>query len=209
MRVFGDAGSGNCYKIQLLLNLLDIDYEWVSIDILKGETRTPEYLARNANGKIPLLEYAPGDYLAESNAILHYLAEGSAYLPTDRLAHAQVLQWMFFEQYSHEPCIAVARFYILYLQDREGRRAELEKLKERGYAALKVMESRLAQSPFLVGETPTIADLSLFAYTHVAHEGDFYLDDFPAIRAWIDAIEALPRFRPMGRRGPPETKEAR
>jgi glutathione S-transferase len=209
MRVFGDVGSGNCYKIQLLLNLLDIDYEWVSIDILKGETRTPEYLARNANGKIPLLEYAPGAYLAESNAILHYLAEGSPYLPTDRLAHAQVLQWMFFEQYSHEPCIAVARFYILYLKDREGRRAELEKLKERGYAALKVMESRLAQSPFLVGETPTIADLSLFAYTHVAHEGDFSLDDFPAIRAWIGAIEALPRFRPMGRRGPSETKEAR
>ena len=128
MRVFGDVGSGNCYKIQLLLNLLDIDYEWVSIDILKGETRTPEYLARNANGKIPLLEYAPGAYLAESNAILHYLAEGSPYLPTDRLAHAQVLQWMFFEQYSHEPCIAVARFYILYLKNREGRRAELEKL---------------------------------------------------------------------------------
>jgi len=200
MRVFGDTASGNCYKVWLLLSLLGKAHEWVAVDILKGETRSPEFLARNANGKIPLLEYAPGAYLAESNAILHYLAEGSAYLPSDRLAHAQVLQWMFFEQYSHEPYIATLRFYLRYLKDPKGHRAEIDKRRGPGYAALGVMERHLADAPFFVGDVVSIADIALYAYTHVAHEGGFSLDDFPAIRAWLARFAALPGYLPMPHR---------
>jgi len=190
--VYGDTQSGNCYKVQLLLHQLNLQHRWVPVDTLKKETRSPEFLAKNPNGKIPLLELPSGEYLAESNAIMHYLAAGSPLLPTDRLLHARVLQWLFFEQYSHEPYIAVARYIVRYL----GRPSEFEsKLQEKmapGYAALKVMEQHLAQHRFLVDEAYSIADIGLYAYTHVAHEGGFDLAAFPAVSAWLQAVAEQP-----------------
>ena len=197
-KLYGDALSGNCYKVQLLLAQLDIPYQWVPIDILAGQSRTPEFLAKNPNGRIPLLEIEPGIHLAESDAILCYLAEGSALFPADRLLRAQILQWLFFEQYSHEPYIAVARFIIRYL----GRPADQEvRLQERyapGYAALEVMSQRLSARPFLVGDRYSIADIGLYAYTHVADEGGFELERFPALTAWLERVRTQPGYLPMG-----------
>jgi glutathione S-transferase len=197
LRIYGDVLSGNCYKVKLLAGLLGLAYDWVHVNITKGESRTAAFLAMTPNGRIPVLEYAPGAYLAESNAILHYLAEGSPFLPTDRLAHAQVLQWMFFEQYSHEPYIATSRYWIKYLNARDAYHEQLELKREPGYAALGVMERRLRRAPFFVSDRATIADVALYAYTHVAHEGDFSLDGYPAIRHWLGRVEALPGYRPM------------
>ena len=202
MNLYGDSRSGNCYKIKLLASLLEIRLVWIGVDILAGETRHEDFLGRNPNGKIPLLELDDGRCLSESNAILHYLAEGSGWLPTDRYEHARVLQWQNFEQYSHEPYIAVARFIALYQGLPEERRSEYESKREGGYKALSVMEHQLDATPFLMGELPTIADISLYAYTHVAHEGGFELQDFPAIRAWLKRIEALPGYVPMSGSGP-------
>lgn len=198
MNLYGDSRSGNCYKIKLLAALLDIRLVWIGIDILAGDTHNDDFLGRNPNGKIPLLELDDGQFLAESNAILNYLAEGTDWLPNDRLARAQVLQWQFFEQYSHEPYIAVARFISLYLGLPEDRRAEYESRKAGGYRALDVMERQLSQSRWLVGDSPTIADISLYAYTHVAHEGGFDLENYPAIRAWLARITNLPGYVPIG-----------
>lgn len=198
MNLYGDSRSGNCYKIKLLAALLDIRLVWIGIDILAGDTHNDDFLGRNPNGKIPLLELDDGQFLAESNAILNYLAEGTDWLPSERLARAQVLQWQFFEQYSHEPYIAVARFISLYLGMPEDRRAEYESRKVGGYRALDVMERQLSQSRWLVGDSPTIADISLYAYTHVAHEGGFDLDNYPAIRAWLTRIANLPGYVPIG-----------
>lgn len=191
-RVYGDLQSGNCYKVKLLLSYLGIPHEWVFIDIVAGETRTPEYLARNANGKIPLLELPNGEYLAESNAILYYLAEGTRYWPTGRLARARVLQWQCFEQYSHEPFIAVARYIARYEGLPEARRAEYDSKRSGGERALAVMEQHLARNRYFVGTTPTIADISLYAYTHVAHEGGFSLERYPAVRRWLTAVASEP-----------------
>lgn len=198
MNLYGDSRSGNCYKIKLLAALLDIRLVWIGIDILAGDTHNDDFLGRNPNGKIPLLELDDGQFLAESNAILNYLAEGTDWLPNDRLARAQVLQWQFFEQYSHEPYIAVARFISLYLGLPEDRRAEYESRKAGGYRALDVMERQLSQSHWLVGDSPTIADISLYAYTHVAHEGGFDLENYPTIRAWLARIASLPGYVPIG-----------
>ncbi|WP_417330588.1 glutathione S-transferase family protein [Halomonas cupida] len=198
MNLYGDSRSGNCYKIKLLAALLDIRLVWIGIDILAGDTHNDDFLGRNPNGKIPLLELDDGQFLAESNAILNYLAEGTDWLPSDRLARAQVLQWQFFEQYSHEPYIAVARFISLYLGLPEDRRAEYESRKAGGYRALDVMERQLSQSRWLVGDSPTIADISLYAYTHVAHEGGFELENYPAIRTWLTRISRLPGHVPIG-----------
>lgn len=198
MNLYGDSRSGNCYKIKLLAALLDIRLVWIGIDILAGDTHNDDFLGRNPNGKIPLLELDDGQFLAESNAILNYLAEGTDWLPNDRLARAQVLQWQFFEQYSHEPYIAVARFISLYLGLPVDRRAEYESRKAGGYRALDVMERQLSQSHWLVGDSPTIADISLYAYTHVAHEGGFDLESYPAIRAWLARIANLPGYVPIG-----------
>jgi glutathione S-transferase len=198
MNLYGDTRSGNCYKIKLLASLLDIRMVWIGIDILAGDTREEDFLGRNPNGKIPLLELDDGRFLAESNAILHYLASGSEWLPEDRYRHAKVLQWQYFEQYSHEPYIAVARFISLYLGLPEDRRAEFDAKQQGGYKALGVMERQLEATPFLVGEHPTIADISLYAYTHVAHEGGFDLGAFPGIRAWIQRIQALPGYVALG-----------
>jgi glutathione S-transferase len=194
LTVYGMKASGNCYKLQLLLGHLGRPYRWIEIDSVVGETRTPEFLARNPNGKVPLLELADGRTLAESNAILCYLAEGSAYLPADPWQRAQTLQWLFFEQYSHEPYIAVARFIKRWLAADHARQAELPRLHERGYQALAVMEKHLSRQDFLVETGYGIADMALYAYTHEADVGGFELDNFPAIRTWLARIESQPGF---------------
>jgi len=197
LKVFGDSQSGNCYKVQLLMHHLEIKHEWVSVDILAGDTRTPEFLAKNTNGKIPLLQISSGDYLAESNAILNYLAEGTSYLPDDRLKRAQVLSWQFFEQYSHEPYIAVARFIAKYLGLPEERRKDYEDKQKGGKKALSVMEHSLSRAPWLVGDAMTIADISLYAYTHVAHEGGFDLSGYPSVNAWLRRVREHPKHMEM------------
>lgn len=199
MIVYGDMLSGNCYKIALLCALLDLDYQWVHVDILQGGARTDELSKLNPNQKVPLVVLADGECLWESNAILNYLAEGTAYLPSDNLERARVLQWQFFEQYSHEPYIAVARFINTYLGLPEERLAEFESKQEGGNKALTVMENHLGANNYFVGDRLTIADISLFAYTHVANEGGFNLANYPNILKWIARIQAEPRYIPMQR----------
>ncbi|MBD2388743.1 glutathione S-transferase family protein [Cylindrospermum sp. FACHB-282] len=194
LRLYDFLPSGNCYKIRLLLTQLGMPFKRVEVNIIKGETRTTEFLSKNANGKIPLLEIKPGQYLAESNAILVYLSEGTEFLPYDRFLRAQVLQWLFFEQYSHEPFIATSRFWISILGKAEEYREAIQQKREPGYAALKVMENHLKAHIFLVAERYTIADIGLFAYTHVADEGGFDLTQFPAIQAWIERVKAQSRY---------------
>lgn len=192
MKVYGDVASGNCYKVRLALTQLGIPFEWVPVDILKGETHTDAFLRLNPNGKIPVLVLDSGEALAESNAILNYLAEGSALLPAERLARARVLSWQFFEQYSHEPYIAVARFINRYLGLPEERRAEYATKQAGGHRALAVMEQQLVRTPFLIGAHYSIADISLYAYTHVAHEGGFDLQAYPAVREWLARVRNQP-----------------
>jgi glutathione S-transferase len=188
--------SGNGYKVRLLLAQLGIPYHRVEMDLMKGATRTPEFLRKNPNGRIPLLELDDGTCLAESNAIQFYLAEGTRFLPDERLARAQVLQWMFFEQYSHEPYIAVLRFWT-HAGWLDERRALVPEKRERGLAALGVMENHLAKREFFVGERYTIADIALYAYTHVADEGGFDLAPYPAVRAWLERVRAQPGHIPI------------
>lgn len=197
MKIYGDTQSGNCYKVQLVCQLLNIDHQWIDVDILAGDTKSDDFLKKNPNGKIPLLELDSGETLSESNAIINYLAFGSDLYPNDRLAQARVLQWQFFEQYSHEPFIAVARFINKYLGLPEDKADEYAAKQTGGHKALQVMEQQLAQTPFLAGEKVTTADITLYAYTHVADEGGFELEAYPAIRAWLDRVAALPNFRPM------------
>lgn len=197
MKIYGDEQSGNCYKIQLLCALLNIAHEWIGIDILAGDTKAASFLAKNPNGKIPLLELDDGRVLSESNAIVNYLAAGSPLLPTEAYALAKTQQWQFFEQYSHEPYIAVARFIAKYLGLPEHRRADFESKQAGGNKALAVMESQLSKTPFLVGDSLTTADICLYAYTHVAHEGGFDLQTFPAVRRWLKQIAELPGYRAM------------
>lgn len=201
MRLYQMQDSGNCYKVRLLAHLLNLPLELIDIDILKGESRTEDFLAKNPNGRVPTLELADGTFLPESNAILVYLAENTPYWPTDRLARAQALQWMFFEQYSHEPYIAVARFWKsispVFPPEMQTRSAEWE---QRGNAALSVMERHLAENNFFVGDRFSIADIALFAYTHVSHEGGFDLARYPNILSWIKRIEAVPGYIPMSAR---------
>ncbi|MGF1700503.1 glutathione S-transferase family protein [Photobacterium makurazakiensis] len=194
MKVYGDIQSGNCYKIKLILELLGLDYNWHHINILDGESHTDEFLQMNPNGKIPTLELDDGRCLAESNAILCYLAESTLLLPQDNYQKAKVMEWLFFEQYSHEPYIAVARFIAKYLGMPEERKAEYQALQEGGNKALSVMEKQLQQTPYLAGESLTIADISLYAYTHVAHEGGFSLERYPAITRWTQYIISHPRY---------------
>ena len=197
MKIYGDTQSGNCYKVQLVCQLLNIDLQWIDVDILAGDTKSDDFLKKNPNGKIPLLELDSGETLSESNAIINYLAFGSDLYPNDRLAQARVLQWQFFEQYSHEPFIAVARFINKYLGLPADKADEYAAKQTGGHKALQVMEQQLAETPFLAGEKVTTADISLYAYTHVADEGGFELEAYPAIRAWLDRVAALPNFRPM------------
>lgn len=195
--VYGDRLSGNCYKVKLILEFLSLPHEWVHVDILAGTTQTAGFLAMNSNGKIPVLQIDDGHYLSESNAILNFLAEGSEWLPDSGLPRARVLQWQFFEQYSHEPYIAVARYINKYLGLPEDRLAEYQSRQEGGHRALRVMEQQLADTKYLTGHSPTIADISLYAYTHVAEEGGFSLNAYPAINRWLSRIEDLPRYVKM------------
>jgi glutathione S-transferase len=191
LKLYEYASSGNCYKIRLLLNHLGIAYERVPTDILKGESRTPEFLAMNPVGKIPVLEIKPGQYLSESNAIIAYLADGTEFLPSDKFERAQVLQWLFFEQYSHEPNIATVRFWMLHNQQFElDQKSEAIVQKQSlGYMALQIMENHLTNNNYFVGNRYSIADIALYAYTHVADEGGFDLSKFPAILTWFDRVK--------------------
>mgnify|MGYP001196742809 CR=1 FL=1 len=198
MRLYDFLESGNGYKVRLALHQLGLPFTRVELDIVAGATRTPDFLAKNPNGRIPTLELADGTYLAESNAILFYLATGTPLLPDDRLECAQVLQWMFFEQYSHEPNIATARFWLHHTELTPERRAALAEKKRLGDAALGVMESHLGASrTYFVGERYTIADIALYAYTHVADEGGFDLAPFPAVRAWLARVASQPGHVPI------------
>ena len=192
--------SGNGYKVRLLLTQLGISFERIEYDVTRGETRTPEFLRRvNPNGRIPVLETDGGELLSESDAILFYLADGTQFLPEGRLDRARVLQWMFFEQYSHEPNVAVARawVHVFGLEMTEERRLALEAKRKLGYDALGVMETHLRDNHFLVGGSYSIADIALYAYTHVAHEGGFDLGGYPAVRAWIERVAAQPGYIPI------------
>jgi glutathione S-transferase len=197
VRLHDNLFSGNGYKVRLLLTKLGIAFERVEYDINRGETRTAEFLRKNLNGRIPVLELEDGRFLAESNAILVYLAEGTPYLPADRFERALVLQWLFFEQYSHEPNIATLRYWITHHLLDEERRPIVASKQRGGYAALEVMERHLEGRDFFVGRRSSIADIALYAYTHVAEDGGFELARFPAVRRWLARIAAEPRHIPI------------
>jgi glutathione S-transferase len=200
MHLFDYLDSGNGYKVRLLLAQLGLRFGWTHLDIDKGETRTPEFLLRNPNGRIPALQLDDGTHLWESNAILGYLAEGTAFVPPTRLGRAQVLQWMFFEQYSHEPYVATPRYLVRHLPADHPRRAEIPARLEKGRAALAVMERHLAAHAFFVDETYGIADIALYAYTHVAPDGGLDLSPYAAVRRWLDRVAAQPGHVPLLRR---------
>jgi glutathione S-transferase len=188
MRVHGNIESGNCLKVKYLLDYLGRNYEWIEIDIFSGAARTPEFRKLNPFGKTPTLELDDGRTLAESNAILCFLAEGSDLFPSEAFARAKVLQWMFFEQYSHEPYLAVARFICRFLPEDHPRRHSLPELREKGNATLLFMEQELAQREWIAGEDFSIADIALYPYTAMAGDAGFRLDEFPAIRGWLDRV---------------------
>jgi glutathione S-transferase len=190
--------SGNSYKVRLALARLGIPYKPVEIDILQGESRTPEFLAKNPNGQIPLLEVAPNRYIAESNAILWYVAGGTTLAPEDRIGRAEALQWMFFEQHSLEPNIGAAYFWLALVKGgRDLQQYALDDWMENGYRALGVMEKHLAGHRFFVDDHFTIADIALYAYAHVANQCDFDLARYPAVRAWLQRVAAEPGHVPM------------
>jgi len=205
-KVYGDIFSGNCYKVKLLMALLDIAHEWIHVDILAGESRSDEFKAMNPVGKIPTLELPGGEFLAESNAILNYLATDTDYLPVDRLSRARVLQWQFFEQYSHEPGVAVARFIQKYLGLPDARRADYAAAQATGAQALTIMEQHLSQRAYFVDDRYTIADISLYAYTHVATEGGFDMAPYSAIDAWLERVASHPRHVTMEQFGARERR---
>ena len=200
MILHDNLASGNGYKVRLLLAQLGVSFRRIEYDITRGETRTPDFLGRiNPNGRVPVLETDTGEFLAESDAILFYLAEDTPFFPAGRLERARVLQWMFFEQYSHEPNIAVARawVHVFGLEMTEERRLALATKRKLGYDALGVMERHLAGNDFFVGGRYTVADIALYAYTHVAHEGGFDLAGYPAVRAWMGRVTARPGHVPI------------
>ena len=196
--------SGNGYKIRLLLAQLGQSYRWSELDIDRGETRTPQFLAKNPNGRIPTLELDDGTFLAESDAILWYLAEGTPFVPADRIGRAQVLQWMFFEQYSHEPYVATPRYIVRHLPKDSPRYAELPDRMKRGRDALGVMDKHLQSRTFFVGERYSIADIALYAYTHVAPDAGPGLDlaPFPNVLAWLGRVAGQPKHIPITYRPP-------
>ena len=194
LRLYDYLDSGNGYKARLLLHLLGEPFELIELDIMKGETRTAEFLAKNPAGRIPVLETEDGRFLPESGAILWYLADGTLFLPDDPWEHAQVLRWMFFEQYSHEPFVAVARFWLKHLPADDPRRAQLPDKQKGGTAALEVMEGHLKDHGSFVGARLTIADIALYADTHVADEGGFDLSRYPAIEAWCARVAGQPGY---------------
>jgi len=188
LTIYGDGKSGNCLKVKWTAEKLGIPYRWLELDILRSETRTPDFLALNPAGQVPLVILPDGRALAQSNAIIVHLAEGSALIPAEPYDRAKMFEWLFWEQYSHEPYVAVARFQMAYLG--KPRDALDAKLVERGRAALQRLEDGLEDTPFLVGDNVSLADVSLVAYTRVAHEGGFDLADFPRTSAWVARVEA-------------------
>ncbi|MEM1241566.1 MAG: glutathione S-transferase family protein [Cyanobacteria bacterium P01_H01_bin.26] len=198
-KVFGDMLSGNCYKVKLLMQFLSLPHGWVHVDILAHETQTGEFQRMNPNARIPVVELADGRYLWESNAILNYLADGTHFLPQDRYQRAKVLQWQFFEQYSHEPYIATARYINKYLGLPQEREAEYHGKQAGGHRALAVMDRHLSENQFFLGTQATIADISLYAYTHVADEGGFDLSNYGHIQRWCKDFETIPGYVAMAR----------
>lgn len=195
MKLYDYAGSANCYKVKLLLAQLARPYEIVDVEIFRGESRTPEFLHKNPAGRVPVLELASGECLAESNAILCYLATGTALWPEAPLPRAQVLQWLFFEQYEVEPTVGTARYWKLTGRD-QAQATAFEAKVSQGNRALTALDQQLAQRDFLVGDAYSIADIALYAYTHVAEEGTFDLAARPALRRWLNRVEAQPRWVP-------------
>lgn len=196
MRIYGDLNSGNCLKVKWVCDALSVPYDWIAVDTLKGETRTPDFLALNPAGQVPAVVLADGRPLAQSNAIIRYLARDSELIPSDRYLAAKMDEWLFWEQYSHEPYVATCRFHMVYL-GKPASELDPEKVK-RGYAALDHLQRQLARSRFLVGETLTLADIALLAYTRVAHEGGFDLSGRDAVRRWIGDAEQALGLRPAG-----------
>ena len=194
LTVHGFSPSGNCHKVRLLLEQLGRDYAWVETRSDQGATHTPEFLALNPNAKVPVLVREDGQVLTESNAMLCWLADGTPFLPGDAWERAQALSWMFFEQYSHEPYVAVARFICGWTPIDSPRRADLPRLRERSHDALRVMERHLSSHAWFTGRAYGIADIALFAYTAVAGEGGVSLEPYPAVRDWIDRVRATPQF---------------
>jgi glutathione S-transferase len=187
MKIYADSKSGNCLKVKWTADFLGLPYEWIEVDIMQGESRTPDFLALNPAGQVPMVVLDDGRPLAQSNAIILHLAAGSALIPTDAYARARMLEWMFWEQYSHEPYVAVARFQVKYLGKAV---TDLEpRLVERGAAALQRLEDGLANAPFLAGDQVSLADVSLVAYTRLSPEGGFSLDAYPAVRDWVGRVE--------------------
>jgi glutathione S-transferase len=198
IRLYDYLISGNSYKVRLLLTQLAIPFKRIELNITKGETRTPEFLRKFPNGRIPAVELDDGKLLFESNAIISYFAEGTPLMPADRFQRAQVLQWLFFEQYSHEPYIASVRYLVMHPDVADPRRAIVDTMmRPRGYAALGVMEGQLKSREWFVGERYSIADIALYAYTHVAGEGGFDLAGYPAIRVWLERVKSQPRYIPI------------
>ena len=192
MKIYGDSISGNCLKVKWTADLLGLAYDWVETNVLAGGTRTPDFLAMNPAGQVQLLRYADGGTLAQSNAIILSLAEGSPLIPANRYRRAKMLEWLFWEQYSHEPYIAVARFQVHYLGKTP---AELDaKIVERGTDALALLDNAVKGSEFLVGAALSLADIALVAYTRVAHEGGFDLAGYPAVQGWIARVERAARI---------------
>jgi glutathione S-transferase len=197
LKIYGDTKSGNCLKVKWVCDYLALPYAWIPVDILKQASRTPQFLKLNSAGQVPVVEFDDGRTLAQSNAIIRYLARGSELIPAEAFAAAKMDEWLFWEQYSHEPAIAVCRFQMVYL-DRAASDLDPEKVK-RGYAALARMEQQLAETRFLVGELLTLADVALLAYTRLAHEGGFRLHDYASLRRWIGEAEKSLRLSPVSR----------
>ena len=199
--VYGYAPSGNCWKVAQILRLTGHEFRWVETDSNRGETRTAAFLARNPVGKIPTVELADGTVLIESNAILCHFAEGTPWMPAPGLARTRVMEWLFFEQYSHEPYIAVARNIVAFLQAAQANAARLEQCMAAGARALDVMERRLAGHEWLTDAGPTVADIALVAYTQVADEGGFELARWPGVAAWVGRVLAIPGIVALPHRG--------
>jgi len=192
--VYGMSESGNCYKIKLLMHHLDLAYRWKEVDIFKGESKSEDYLRMNPVGEVPLLQLPDGSHLAQSNAILFYLAQQSPYYFNDRRLGAEILQWMFFEQYSHEPYIAVARKIKKLLPAGHPDNEKMPALEKGGHQALSIMQQHLSRHEYFVNQRYSIADISLYAYTHVAHEAGFNLEKYPSVLRWMEDVAAQPGY---------------
>jgi glutathione S-transferase len=196
IKIYGDSNSGNCLKVKWVCDKLALPYAWIDVDTLKGETRTPEFLRRNSAGQVPVVEFDDGRTLAQSNAIIRYLARGSDFIPADGFAAAKMDEWLFWEQYNHEPYIAVCRFQMVYL-GKSASDLDPDKVK-RGYAALARMEHHLAMTRCLTGEAVSLADVALLAYTRLAHQGGFRLEGYAAVQRWIGETEQALGLAPVG-----------